>query len=165
MRPTADEVMETVLATFDEHILPNVAEGLPSSLAITTRNLLRHVQLRMKLEAKALWRDNGELGALLAAVADYAAATADLTDLAAEIGRDVAAARPTGFQDLADLASEAEQLRWTLTRAIERLQQARPAHRDEAAYTNLREQIRTYLRHQLEREAAWIEPAFVGPRR
>jgi len=165
MRPTADEVMETVLSTFEEQILPHVAEGLPHSLAITTRNLLRHVQLRMKLEASSLWEDNRELGLLLAAIADYAAGADGLGDLAQAVRIEVENAKPSGFQGLAELSHEAEQLRWTLTCAIERLQQARHAHRGEAPYANLRQQIRDYLRHQLEREAAWIEPAFTGPRR
>jgi hypothetical protein len=165
MRPTADEVMETVLWTFKEHILPNVAEGLPSSLAITTLNLLRHVQLRLRLEAKALWEDNAELRVLLAAVAGYGEATPDLNDLAETIRRETAAATLTGFPDLAEVSQEAERLRWTLTRVIARLHEARDAHGEEPASLALRDGVRTYLNHQLSREATWIEPAFVGARR
>ena len=165
MRPTADEVMETVLSTFDEHILPNVAPGLPNSLAITTRNLLRHVQLRLRLEAKALWEDNEELRLLLAAIADYAGDAEDLAELAHDITTGAAAAAAVGFRGLAELSDEAGRLRWILSRAIEGLQQARQIHGREHAYLTLRARVRTYLNHQLDREAAWIEPAFVGPRR
>ena len=162
MRPTADEVLDTVLWTFEQQILPNVAPGLPNSLALTTLSLLRQVQLRLRLEAKALWEDNQDLRVLLAAIAGYGDSAPGLDDLAQAIRGESAQAARTGFCGLAEMSQEAEQLRWILSRAMERLHEARSAHRREPAYVALCGRMVEYLHRQIAREAAWIEPAFVG---
>ena len=65
LRPTLDEVMTNVIASFDDIIRPDVTDQYASSIALTLSNLLRHVKVRARLEPEALWTDNADLRELL----------------------------------------------------------------------------------------------------
>jgi hypothetical protein len=165
MRPTAIEVMDAVIATFDEQIAPNVSGELAQSLSLTMSNLLRNVRLRMELEAPALAEDNADLFAVLQQVEAYARTRADMQPLLGGRFQEAIAQPPRAEAFLQNVTAEAEALRWALSDAIERLQAVRSARGDEPDYKALRENIRTYLERSLGREAPWIEKAFTGPRR
>ena len=61
MRPRADEVLTSVIATIDEYIAPDLTSPFAKSLVLTVKNLLNHVKLRVEREGPALFEDNREL--------------------------------------------------------------------------------------------------------
>ena len=169
MRPRADEVMQSIIATYDEHILPNVQGELPKSLALTVSNLLRHVALRMEREAPALVEDNAELREVLLAISAYVsslpAAPEALKQLLAPIKDAVNVAPVTGYIGLNALVEEAGKLRTLLDTALKALQANRDALGATAEYQAVRSRIRDYLNNQIKRESQWIREAFTIERR
>jgi len=170
MRPRTDEILKSLLWTFEEYIAPETTSPYAQSLALTMKNLLRHVLLRVQLEGDLLFADNRELRALLERIVRFIANRQQpdkFADVRAEIqvvlgktyyGADV-------YPSVARLVDEATDLRWALTHAITALQAARSVLGDEPEYQALRQAIRDYLGHQLEREGRMIEPAFIDQRR
>ena len=168
MRPRADEVMQAIIATYDEHILPNVQGELPRSLALTVSNLLRHVSLRMEREAPALIEDNAELREVLADISRYVAALQPAPDSLKSLQSALAdAAQPTpvnGYVSLIALTEEAEKLRTLLEQTLKALQQHRKKL-DSPEYKSVRNRIRDYLNNQIQRQSQWIREAFTIERR
>jgi hypothetical protein len=135
LRPTLDEVMTNVIASFDGIIKPAVEEPYSASIALTISNLLRHAQVRMTDEPEALWDDNRDLRGLLA-----------------EIGVAAAPERPAGeYPSLARLVDEAIALRTALDAYV-------IAHPGD-------QRVREYFGRQLERQRPWMIEAWEGPRR
>ena len=169
MRPRADEVMQSIIATYDEHILPNVQGELPKSLALTVSNLLRHVALRMEREAPALVEDNAELREVLLAISAYVsslpAAPEALKQLLSPIKDAVNVAPVTGYIGLNALVEEAGKLRALLDAALKALQAQRETLGDTVEYQVIRKRIRDYLNNQIKRESQWIREAFTIERR
>lgn len=166
MRPNAVEVMESLIWTFDDQIAPHVAEGLPKSLANTVSNLLRHVKLRLEFETPALIEDNADLHGLLGQISAFARTNPDLAPFASTPRfAGALALKPSAKGDLASVSEEADTLRWGLSDAIEALQKARDAHRNDPVYAQLRRKIWDYLDRSLDRESRWVDKAFTGPRR
>jgi len=163
MRPTAAEILDTVIWTFDEQVLPTIGDELAKSLAFSISNLMRHVKLRIELEPAALVEDNADLHRLLGEIDDFARVSADL-----EVGsrfRAAAGTIPSQTGDLAELTEQSTILRWGLCDAIEALQGVRAERGGDPDYVALRRKIWDYHDRSLDREAKWIVPAFTGPRR
>jgi hypothetical protein len=169
MRPRADEVLQSIIWTYDEHILPNVQGDFPKSLALTVSNLLRHVALRMEHEAPALIEDNAEVREVLREVAAYANTLKPAPDSLQALLPKLAAAGEAkavnGYLSLNDLVVEADALRTLLDDALKALQEHRDALAGDARYQALRDRIRTYLDHQIKRQSIWIREAFTVDRR
>jgi hypothetical protein len=168
MRPRADEVMQSIIWTYDEHILPNVQGALPKSLALTISNLLRHVSLRMEREAPALIEDNTELREVLGEVSRYIASIKSvpesLRQLQDTLDQAAVAATVSGYVSLNALTEEAEKLRTQLDVVLKALQQHRKTL-DSPEYKAVRIRIRDYLNNQIKRQSLWIREAFTIERR
>lgn len=168
MRPRADEVMQAIIATYDEHILPNVQGALPKSLALTVSNLLRHVSLRMEREAPALIEDNAELREVLGEISRYVSiletAPESLAKLQIALAESAKAAPVNGYVSLIALTEEAEKLRTLLDEALKALQQHRKTL-NSSEYNAVRNRIRDYLNNQIQRQSQWIREAFTIERR
>ena len=169
MRPRADEVMQSIISTYDEHILQNVQGDLPKSLALTVSNLLRHVALRMEREGPALVEDNAELCEVLGKIGIYISSLKPAPDSLRQLQsaiHDAANATPVnGYVGLVALTEEAEKLRTLLDNALKALQEQRSTLGDSAEYQAVRNRIRDYLNHQNKRESQWIREAFTIERR
>ena len=169
MRPRADEVMQSIIATYDEHILPNVQGALPKSLALTVSNLLRHVMLRMEREAPALIEDNAELREVLGDISRYIASLQSVPESLQRLKDEVtAAAQPAqvnGYVSLIALTEEAEKLRTLLDAALKALQEHRGTLGKAPEYVAVRNRIRDYLNNQIQRQSLWIREAFTIERR
>ena len=168
LRPRADEILNSVLYSFEEFVVPELEEPYAVSVGHTIRNLLRYVALRIELEPPALYAGNEEMRALLAEIAAYASSSraAALSDVPGEIASSLAAAEPqTPYPSLSTLSAQAVVLRGALDRTIRALQAARPELGSDGPYLELRARIRSCLAVQLEREAEWTTPAFSGIRR
>ncbi len=161
LRPRSDEILASVLWSFEEFIVPELSDPYAISVGHTITNLLRHLALRVELEPPALFAGNAELRELLADIAGYARA-AGPAELADDLGRTLAAAPASDYPSASRLVDDALALRGALDRAIRALQAA-PSDTEE--YLNLRARVREWIGRALAREAEWIVPAFSGIRR
>ncbi|HKT73071.1 MAG TPA: hypothetical protein VJQ47_09290 [Steroidobacteraceae bacterium] len=167
MRPSAEEVMHSIIWTFDAEIAPDLSTARAKSLALTTSNLLRHVLLRMQREAYALWDDNRELRQLLARMQGFFAQTRDSRGHDQAIPEVLARkyAVPGAYRGVAELEKEAFDLREAFGAATVRLHSLQATHSSDEQYRQLRAAIREYLEHLMKRESRWIDEAFVQARR
>lgn len=161
LRPRSDEILASVLWSFEEFIVPELTDPYAISVGHTITNLLRHLALRVELEPPALFAGNAELRELLADIAGYARATGP-AELADDLGRTLAATQASDYPSASRLVDDALALRGALDRAIRALQAA-PSDSEE--YLNLRARVREWIGRALAREAEWIVPAFSGIRR
>lgn len=158
MRPRADEVLSSVAATIREHVAPEISTAFGKSLLRTIDYLLQQTTLRILHEGEALHANVVELRSALSSVAAFArtrgemGAVADAVEVALTIEDRPADAYPT----VASLTDEHARLRQVLDDALVTLLERRHDLVGDAAYEAVREQIRTCLRSQLEREARWI---------
>lgn len=166
MRPSAEEILRSVAATFDEYLLPEIAEPFAHSLALTVSNLLRHLALRMEHEGPMLVAEITELRAVLGEIKAFAAASPGCEAVLAHVDATRGAQRGDGsYVGLLALHGEATELGWALQHAIRALDDAAPAIATVDGYAEVRQSIRRYLRRSLEREGSLIVPAFTGERR
>ncbi len=152
IHPDLDDVLASIIDTFDRYLAPDIHDEYAASLALTVSQLLRSARARAAHEGQALFDDNAELRALLLARRDDLPPAARVAvDDALAIARD-----PRTYPSVARLQDEAVRLRAALVVAIEALPDA-----DHPA----RVAVRTYLDHQLRRQEPWLVHAFTGPRR
>jgi len=173
MRPRADEVLKSIIATFEQYLQPELTTPFAKSLALTTQNLLRHVLLRVEREGTALFEDNRELRTLLVQIDSYISTLQQdqlietfyvmRTEIKDTLNQQFYG--PNDYPSVILLTEEATALRWTLTHAIQTLQKARDSLDKDPQYTEIRQDIRAYLSRQLKRESTWIDEAFIGERR
>jgi hypothetical protein len=161
LRPRSDEILRSVLWSFEEFIEPDLSDPYAISVGHTIVNLLRHLALRVELEPPALFAGNVELRDVLTDVAAYAR-RAGAVELVEDVEAALAAAPASEYPSAARLADDALALRGALDRAIRALQAA-PSQSEE--YAALRARIRDWIGRALQREADWIVPAFSGIRR
>lgn len=163
MRPRTDEIVRSIAWTFDRYIVPDLSDPFACSLALSIGYLLRNVEQRLREEGPALWADNREIRDTLRSVralikATPAAVERDrfasvLSEIDTVLGRQFRS--PEDYPTLESVADEAAALRWPLVHAIEALR-AEPSPFDPAEYQRVREEIRSYLKHQLERESRHV---------
>lgn len=173
MRPRADEVLRSVIWTYDTYLAPQVEEPLARSLSLTVGNLLRHVLVRVEREGAILFEDNRALRELLDSIRAFLRSPAAVDaavggpDLLDEIDGVLAGEYhgPDVYPSLALLAEEAADLRGAADRALRALRAARPALGDDEDYRATRAAIRVYLRDHLLREMPLVAEAFTGDRR
>lgn len=162
LRPRSDEILRSVLWSFEEFIVPELSDPYAISVGHTITNLLRHLALRVELEPPALFAGNAELRELLADIAAYASA-AGVVGLAEDLERTLEATTPASdYPSISRLCDDALALRAALDRSIRALQAA-PSESEE--YLALRARIRDWIGRALASEAEWIVPAFSGIRR
>jgi hypothetical protein len=173
MRPTAAEVLRAAIWSYDTYIQPEVREPFARSLSLTVGNLLRHVLARLEHEGQLLFEDNRELTGVLLGVREFverldpAGTTPELSVLSGAIDDALHKEfwRADDYPALHLVVERACSLRAVLDDAIRALQAARDTLGARDDYRALRERIRSYLRHQLERQATWDTEALVGERR
>ena len=153
MRPTSTDTLEAVLATFETYVAPDVTDDYAASLSLTIGQLLRSVLVRIEQEGDALFADNAELRALLEWAAPQLGSSTERAVRDALESSPIAAGT---YPSVARLMVEADALRGALDTVIRSLGDARHP---------VRVAGRTYLTHQLERQAPWLLDAFTGPRR
>jgi hypothetical protein len=163
MRPRADEVMQSITWTFEKHIVPDLTDPLARSLCLTMSYLLRQVELRIRLEGPALHADIREARKTLASVqtllaqAPAASSEPALSGLANEIAEALGRVyrSPDEYPVVESLLGEAEAMNWALVHAIKVLDatgERFPQH----LYGQVRDEIRAYMAHQLERQARYV---------
>jgi hypothetical protein len=150
MYPDVDDVLASVIDTFERFIAPHLHDEYATSLGLTTVELLRSVRARVAHEGEALWQDNAALRALLT---DLRPAVPEAVQRAID---DALAAGIDGYPSVPRLQQEALGLRAALVACIEALPDADHPGRRAA---------RAYLAAELRSQEPWLVHAFVGPRR
>ena len=153
MRPASHHVLDSVIATFDSFIVPELDDEYAQSLGKTIGQLLRSVRERILHEPEALFEDNADLEATLAAM------RGDLSDevrAMVDAALDEAVIAPGVYPSTERLMVRADALRAGLVAVIEAT-----ADGDDPSRVAARE----YLRRQLDRQAPWLIDAWTGPRR
>ena len=151
IRPDVDDVLASVIDTFDRYIAPEVHDEYAASLCLTVSQLLRSVRVRVAVEGAALHEDNQELRQLLVSLHDEVPPS-----LGAQIDQVVGASTAGDYVGVVRLQDDATALRAVLVACIDVIPDVEhPARRA----------IRTYLQHQLERQQPWLVDAFTGDRR
>ena len=150
MYPDVDDLLASVIDTFERYIAPHVDDEYAASLSLTVIELLRSVRVRVALEGEALADDNAELADLLADLRPH------VPPHVVALVDDALASPVDGYPSVARLHRKAEGLRGALVAAIESLPD--PDHPGRVA-------ARAYLTNHLRRQEPWLVQAFVGPRR
>ena len=173
MRPRADEVLNSVIWSFDTYITPELEEPFNHSLALTIGNMLRNVLERIESEGQSLFDSNRELESVLLTAKNYinkntdASKNNELKILPARIEEAIEKQFWTEeeYPSLERVTEKETLLRASLVEVIEGLQNAKNDLGEDEEYKELRVQIRHYLKNQLAREAKWSTEALQGLRR
>lgn len=153
MRPAAHQILDTVIATFEQYVVPEIDDEYVQSLGLTIGQLLRSVRERILHEPESLWEDNADLRAVLAQMELPSGLS---TRVGAAIERADEVIGPGVYPTTERLMEQADVLRAALVSVIEATSEAAdPARRAG----------RDYLRRQLERQIPWLVDAWTGPRR
>ena len=160
--PTLTDVVHTVSSAIEAVIAPKL-EGLRERSTITTiRHLLRLVEHGIEGEGQVLYDELSRLKGLLSNVADVFDARLELRGLAAAIRASLAIERdPSVYPSISILAQEVGRLRGHVCDALTALR-GLPASAQGSATQAAHQQLRDYIRWQLEQEARIIEPSFRG---
>jgi hypothetical protein len=164
LRPTPEEVLNSISYTFDELIRPDPASPLAISYSLTVSNMLRQLMLTMKHEERAIHDDGAELRAVLRQAYGWLRANDGGGEAAAKLG----AALSLETDPVTPARSSRDnwrELRWALEAAIKRMQALRGSHGDSADYKVVRQAMRDYLDASLDREKILIDGAFTLARR
>jgi prophage DNA circulation protein len=169
--PTASDVsrcVEHTLSTLMDDKLPRMA--VKSALA-TSGLLVRHVELRVRLERSLLLDDVDKASALLNVIAAYlSGGSTDRIKLGKDIGTSLTNAPQlltAAPEDTETIRERAKELRELIYVSLKELQSAIAAEKAAKEYQEIRRQIREYITYQIEQEGKLITPAFFGhgPRR
>ena len=169
VHPRTDELVDSIRWSFEAFVMPDLTDEYAISVAHTIRNLLQHVSLRIQLEGPALDEHRRELRSVLSDIREFAEVSqcAALADVPGRVNAALEADGPDAVPPpgVVDLGEKVVALRWALDGALRSLQAAKGELGGDERYVAVRSAIRDCLGRQLEREAAWITPAFSGRRR
>lgn len=168
IHPRPKDVLENLIATLDEKVLPRLQETDLLSAVTTTKHLIRYVLNQLAHEPESFAAELPRLTALLAHAQGFLAEATDAPEVSAKV--EAALDGPNDPRDLADieaLAQRIQALREGLHAALGHLIEHREAYRAKPGYTPLRNAIRDYLAWQNSEEAKIIAPTYYGqgPRR
>lgn len=169
--PTVSEL----LACVDEALIEASDQAVPrktvTSMLATCRHLIRHAELRARMEKAIFLDDIEKAGELLRGIAEYLQQSGGDRNGLASVIRAVLGEAPqlltSGPDEIDRIRDRAKALRELVYAALKHLQAAASAERETAAYQEARRQLRDYMSYQIQQEARMIIPAFHGrgPRR
>ena len=168
MTPSLREVIDSISGSLRAHVDPAVGDPYARSMLLTIDNLLRHVAIRAECEAELLAEDNEDLAQVLdRMITRLAGDAATLEPLRAviEATRADLGTPLQGFPTVQRLWPHAVRLRTRLDELLTALIAARESLGGRPAYVAARTLAREYLARMLNRNAAFIDPAFVSDRR
>ena len=169
--PTPADVLRCVEHTTQmmaDETMPRMA--VKSALA-TSGHLIRHVELRMKLERSILLDDVDKASAMLSKLASYlSSGSTHRVKLATDIRATLASAPQllSAVPDDTEIVRErAKVLRELLYVSLKELQSATAEEKAAKDYQEIRRQMREYITYQIKQEGKLITSAFFGhgPRR
>jgi hypothetical protein len=157
MRPTSDELLESIAQALEDQVLPVVQDKWAASTLRSATQLLRHVAIRVAREPRMLAEDSADARAVLMGIAPELSRLG-LADLAAGVG----AALGAGLADPLDVAA-ADALNEGYLRAIESVIAARDRLRQAGPTADVHAALLAYLQRRLARERGLFVPVFLTP--
>lgn len=150
------------------YVTPHVGDKWGSYVAKVMTRMLKHLELRWKLEGPLLLEDIADLKAVLGSLRAFLAVAPfardeDARQLVGRIDAALAQTRelPSGYLSVEVLTGIDEVLRETLVAVIETCD--RLAGRGlEPALARARAEIRSYLRREVDRDNQLVEPTFMS---
>ena len=157
MRPTTVELLDSIAQALEDHVLPVVQDKWGASTLRSAMQLLRHLALRVPLEAGILAADNDDVRRMLTLVGDRLRELGE-TDLAAA----AAAALSARSLDPLDVIA-ADALNETYQGAVEMIIAARDRLRTIDTPPQIHQTLVDYLQRRLDRERRMFVPVFLSP--
>ena len=168
MRPFPDEILRSMQFSLQTYVIPNVSDKWGSYVAKVMKKMLLHLELRWKLEGPLLLEDIMDLRSVLASIRAALSAAAfarneDAGALVERIDTSLAATSelPSGYVSIEMLTQHSETLRETLVTVIGTCDLL--AERGfETTLAPVRDEIRAYLRREVDRDDQLVEPTFMS---
>jgi hypothetical protein len=157
MRPTTVELLESIAQALEDQVLPVVQDRWGASTLRSAMQLLRHLALRVPLEAGILAADNDDARRILTLASDRLRQLGE-TDLAAA----AAAALSARSVDPLDVVA-ADALNEGYLRAVETIIAARDRLRAIDTPPQIHQTLVDYLQRRLDRERGMFVPVFLSP--
>jgi hypothetical protein len=157
MRPTTVELLESIAQALEDQVLPVVQDRWGASTLRSAMQLLRHLALRVPLEAGILAADNDDARRILTLASDRLRQLGE-TDLAAA----AAAALSARSVDPLDVVA-ADALNEAYLRAVETIIAARDRLRAIDTPPQIHQTLVDYLQRRLDRERGMFVPVFLSP--
>jgi hypothetical protein len=157
MRPTTVELLDSIAQALEEQVLPVIQDKWGASTLRSAMQLLRHLALRVPLEAGILAADNDDVRRILTLVGDRLRQLGE-TDLAAA----AAAALSAHSVDPLDVIA-ADAVNETYQGAVEMIIAARDRLRTIDTPPQIHQTLVDYLQRRLDRERRMFVPVFLSP--
>ena len=157
MRPTTVELLDSIAQALEEQVLPVIQDKWGASTLRSAMQLLRHLALRVPLEAGILAADNDDVRRILTLVGARLSELGE-TDLAAA----AAAALSAPSVDPLDVIA-ADALNETYQGAVEMIIAARDRLRTVDTAPQIHQTLVNYLQRRLDRERGMFVPVFLSP--
>jgi hypothetical protein len=157
MRPTTVELLDSIAQALEEQVLPVIPDKWGASTLRSAMQLLRHLALRVPLEAGILAADNDDVRRILTLVGDRLSQLGE-TDLAAA----AAAALSARSVDPLDVIA-ADAVNETYQGAVEMIIAARDRLRTIDTPPQIHQTLVDYLQRRLDRERRMFVPVFLSP--
>jgi hypothetical protein len=157
MRPTTVELLDSIAQALEEQVLPVIQDKWGASTLRSAMQLLRHLALRVPLEAGILAADNDDVRRILTLVGDRLRQLGE-TDLAAA----AAAALSAHSVDPLDVIA-ADAVNETYQGAVEIIIAARDRLRTIDTPPQIHQTLVDYLQRRLDRERGMFVPVFLSP--
>jgi hypothetical protein len=157
MRPTTVELLESIAQALEDQVLPVIQDKWGASTLRSAMQLLRHLALRVPLEAGILAADNDDAHRILTLVSDRLRQLGE-TDLAAA----AATALSARSVDPLDVVA-ADALNETYQGAVEMIIAARDRLRTIDTPPQIHQTLVDYLQRRLARERGMFVPVFLSP--
>lgn len=168
MRPSSDELLASLRYSLSETILPKVEDRWARYVATAMDLVLEHLQLRLAGESSSLTEDSADMAAVLAGVADTAAALdgegdARRREIAASLGRLLPepGGPPPAAGDVAALTAQNERMRATVVQVMRFLDDAEDGG-GVPELEELRDRVYRLVRRQADRSTALVQPLFMS---
>jgi hypothetical protein len=157
MRPTTVELLESIAQALEDQVLPVVQDRWGASTLRSAMQLLRHLALRVPLEAGILAADNDDARGILTLASDRLRQLGE-TDLAAAAA---AALSARSVDPLDVVAADAQNEAYL--RAVETIIAARDRLRAIDTPPQIHQTLVDYLQRRLDRERGMFVPVFLSP--
>ena len=161
INPRPKDVLENLIATLDDKVLPRITETDLLSALTTSKHLIRYVLNQLVHEPASFAEELPRLTALLGQARSFLADAGDAPEARAQVEaalHDEDAPHHTHEA----LAARIQQLREGLHAALGQLIDSRHTYQANPAYSPLRAAIRDYLAWQNIQEAKIIAPTYYG---
>jgi hypothetical protein len=170
VRPYPDEIIQGIRWSLENAVIPDLSNEWPQNVARTCLSLLTVLETRWRTEPELLIQDTAEMRGLFQTLVpafgeDPLAGDESLAALGREMQATLRGAYmgEDEYPSVRVLARENEAFRQTLVHVIEGMEDVAGEGRHNPEFEELRHEIRSLLRRQMDRDNALALPSAVLP--